>query len=387
MTEEIKNELTSHILPFWKGMKDETHGGYYGYLSEALVLDPKADKGCILHARILWFFSECSRILHDPSLLPYAEHAFWFMKEYLFDRENGGLYWSVTFDGKPADTQKHVYNQAFGIYALSAYYRASGDAKALELALSLYHLIEERMRDAVGYLEAFTREFRPGQNEKLSENGVEAARTMNTLLHVMEAYTELCAASKKEEVRDSLLEVMDILYEKVWDPQKKQLAVFFDKAYHSLIDLWSCGHDIEAAWLIDHAAEVLEDANVKARFAPVSALLAERCLTDAFDGESMPMEVECGIVNESRIWWIQAEAVNGFLNHYRKTKDGRYLDAARAEWTCIKAHFIDKRPGAEWISEFRKDWTSIGKPIAEPWKGPYHNGRMCLLAIEKGDMR
>ena len=46
---------------------------------------------------------------------------------------------------------------------------------------------------------------------------------------------------------------------------------------------------------------------------------------------------------------------------------------------------IDKRPGSEWFWDVNKDGASVsGKPIVEPWKCPYHNGRMCLEVIRRG---
>ena len=192
--EEIQSHLTQKIIPFWSGLKDEKYGGFYGYLGYDLTLNRQAVKGCILNSRILWFFSNACLLLGDDSLLADAKHAYEFLKEHCIDPENGGVYWSLTYDGRPEDTTKHTYNQAFAIYALSSYYDASKDAQALELALSLYQIVEQKCRDAYGYMEAFDIRFAPVENDKLSENGVMAEKTMNTLLHVFEAYTELYRA-------------------------------------------------------------------------------------------------------------------------------------------------------------------------------------------------
>ena len=191
MVNEIKEHLLNGIIPFWKGLRDDEYGGYYGYMGFDLAVDKKYEKGCILNSRILWFFSSAYKVLVDKTLLSEATHAYEFFKKYCIDDEYGGVFWSVSYDGKPLDTTKHTYNQAFTIYGLSAYFDASGDWEALKMAVSLYELIEKKMRDERGYLEAFDREFRPVSNEKLSENGTDAARSMNTLLHVMEGYTEL----------------------------------------------------------------------------------------------------------------------------------------------------------------------------------------------------
>ena len=193
--DEVRKELTEHIIPFWKGLRDEEYGGYYGYLSYELKLNKKAIKGCILNSRILWFFSNAYLLLGDESLLAEARHAYEFMTRFCLDREYGGIFWSLNYDGTVFDSTKHTYNQAFAIYALSSYYDASGDEEALKEAQALQKIIEEKCTDAIGYLEAFKADFSPESNEKLSENGVMAEKTMNTLLHVLEAYTELYRVS------------------------------------------------------------------------------------------------------------------------------------------------------------------------------------------------
>lgn len=196
MLNEIREHLKNGIIPFWEGLKDEEFGGYYGYMDYDLKLDKKFEKGCILNSRILWFFSSVSRIEGFEKEREYADHAYQFLKEKCLDQECGGVFWSVTYDGKPLDTTKHTYNQAFAIYALSSYYDTTGNEEALEIAKGLQKIIEEKCTDEFGYLEAFKRNFQLEENDKLSENGVIAEKTMNTLLHVFEAYTEFYRVTK-----------------------------------------------------------------------------------------------------------------------------------------------------------------------------------------------
>ena len=204
-----KEMLCDKIIPYWKGLRDEEYGGFYGYMDYDLNLDKKAMKGCILNSRICWFFSRAYKVLGDPALLDEAKAAFEFMRDHCFDKENGGIYWSVTYDGKPDDTTKHTYNQAFSIYALSEYYEVSDDPEALLLAYNQYYLIETKMKDEVGYLESLDREFNPVPNDKLSENGVMADRTMNTMLHVLEAYSNRYRVSGDDEVKESLKAIVN----------------------------------------------------------------------------------------------------------------------------------------------------------------------------------
>lgn len=382
-TEEIRQYLTEQMIPFWQSMKDEEYGGYYGWLGYDLVLDKTAVKGCILNSRILWFFSNAYMLLKEESLLKSAHHAYHFLREKCMDREYGGIYWSVRYNGEPEDTTKHTYNQAFAIYALSSYYSASGDKEALQLAKQLFDIVEEHCRDEYGYLEAFSREFTLADNDKLSENGVMAEKTMNTLLHVFEAYTELYRVSGEETVAHQVRYMLDLLADKVYDEEKGRLEVFFDSTWHSLIDLYSYGHDIETAWLIDRGLEILGDAAYVEKLSPITRAITENIYERAYMDHSLVNECENGVVDTTRVWWVQAEAVVGFLNDYEKTGNPKYLEAAKDIWNYIAEYVIDKRVGSEWFWALDVDRHPVEKPIVEPWKCPYHNGRMCIEVIKR----
>ena len=317
MVQEIKEHLCNKIIPFWKRLRDDEHGGYYGYMDFDLNVDRQAVKGCILNSRITWFFANAYTLLKDESLLEEARHGYEFMRDYCLDKENGGIFWSMTYDGKPEDSTKHTYNQAFAIYALSSYYEASGDKEALAMAYDLFHVIEERCTDALGYKEAFNLRFEEVENDKLSENGVIAEKTMNTLLHVFEGYTELYRVDHNPEVRARLEWIMDTFADHMYNPELHRQEVFFDREYHTLIDLHSYGHDIETAWLIDRGVEVLGDRHYEEKMTPITKDLTAQIYKTAFNGHSLHNECERGVVNTSRIWWVQAETVVGFLKGYQ----------------------------------------------------------------------
>ena len=382
---EVSAHLTERLIPFWRRLRDDENGGYYGYMGYDLWVDRQAEKGCILNSRITWFFSRCYTMLRDPALLQEAAHAYRFMREKCFDGQNGGLYWSLTADGRPLDTTKHTYNQAFSIYALSEYYEASGDAEALPLALEQFRLIESRMKDEGGYLEALDCRFRPVSNEKLSENGVMADRTMNTLLHVLEAYVNLYRVSGELEAGRQLARIFGEFAEKIWNPAKQRQEVFFDRDFHSLIDLYSYGHDIETSWLLDEGLAVLGDAGCRERIAPLTDAMVENLLAQAYDGHSLPAECENGVVQEDRVWWVQAETLLGFLNAWQKHPEREdYRQAVFSTWEFIRDYVVDPREGSEWFWKVNRDGSPVeGKPIVEPWKCPYHNGRMCLEVMRR----
>lgn len=385
MLEEVKAHLLNDIIPFWKNLRDDEFGGYYGYMDYDLKVDKKAVKGCILNSRITWFFANAYTLLKDESLLEEAKHGFAFMKEHCMDKENGGIFWSMKYDGTPEDTTKHTYNQAFSIYALSSYYEATHDEEALAMAKELFHIIETKCTDEIGYKEAFDKEFHEVENDKLSENGVIAEKTMNTLLHVFEAYTELYRVAKLPEVKERLEWIMDTFADKVYNPKLHRQEVFFDRNMNTILDLHSYGHDIETAWLMDRGVEVLGEKKYEEKMTPITKDLTAEIYKVAFDGHSLANECEKGVVNVHRIWWVQAETVIGFLNGWQKDPSRtEYLEAAKSEWQFIKDHVMDKRQGSEWFWEVDQSGKPYeGRPIVEPWKCPYHNGRMCFEVIRR----
>ncbi len=385
MVQEAKEHLNSIIIPFWKEMRDDQNGGYYGFMDFNLHLYKKSVKGCILNSRILWFFSTAYRMLKEEDLLGEARHAYRFLTEHCLDQEYGGVYWSLRYDALPYDTTKHTYNQAFAIYALSAYYDATGEDEALRKAMELFELIETRCRDEVGYMEAFDRSFHEIDNDKLSENGVMAHKTMNTLLHVFEAYTELYRVGGDERVAARLRWILDLVADKVYNPALHRQEVFFDKHMNSILDLYSYGHDIEAAWLLDRGVEILGEEAYRSKLLPITKDLTAYTYQMAFDGTAFYNECENGIVDKKRVWWVQAEAVIGFLNGYQAAPEQtRYLEAAKTLWDYIQNYVVDKREGSEWFWALTEDNQPMeDKPIVEPWKCPYHNGRMCLEIIRR----
>lgn len=382
---EFRRELEERIIPFWQKLKDDAHGGFYGYMDIDLNLEKEADKGCILNSRILWFFASAAMCLKDEELLQYADHAYRFLRDHCMDTELGGVYWSVKYDGTVADDTKHTYNQAFAVYALAAYAQATGKQEAIDLAWEIYHTIETKCRDEKGYLEALTRDFQPVSNEKLSDNGIVASRTMNTFLHVFEGYSGLYQATRDERIAARLREMLDMFYAKIYHPQRRRQEVFFNDDYQPILDLHSYGHDIESAWLLDWGCTLMEDKALNAKLIPVLTEMAQNVYEKAYHGNGLFNECENGVNDENRIWWVQAETVVGFMNAWQRNPDKTYfLEAAKEVWQYIQKEIVDDRPGSEWFWLVHPDGTpGRQKEIVGPWKCPYHNGRMCIEMIRR----
>lgn len=389
---ELRQHLTETILPFWMNLTDWERGGWYGYVDKDLDVKKDAHKGCILNSRILWTFSTAARVTGDEKYLEYARHALDFMEKFE-DKERGGVYWSVTAEGNPLDKTKHTYCQAFAIYGLAAYIRAASPEDprrqtALKRALRLFGVIEHDCILSGSYGEAFEPDFSPAGNEKLSDNptlmarGETAFRTMNTLLHVLEAYAEFYRAVPLENVRTAGVTCLERFLKVMYNAPKRRLEVFFDKDYRSLLDMQSYGHDIEASWLMWDAAETLLPENEREPYRQMCLTLAEATHERAFTDHGMENEIVEGIVEHTRVWWVQAETVLGFANAAALCGDPVWLKRAQAQWAYVRQCIVDPRPHAEWYWSTDEHGVPTAKPIVEEWKCPYHNGRMCLRLME-----
>ena len=389
MKNEIKQELIGHIIPFWDSLTDNQNGGFYGYVGYDLGVDKNASKNAVIHSRILWFYANCCLVLKDKRYLKQAGHCYDFIMKHFFDREKEGVYWSVKADGSPDNPMKHVYAQSFMIYALASYYDASGDSAALDTAMELFKLIETLTADKIAYRECFDRDWNPADNHEMSENGIKAEKSMNVVLHLIEAYTELYRVGRDSRVAEKLKDLLALTYDKIYDGSKRQLSVFFDNDMNVLGNIHSYGHDIEASWLIGRALDIAKDAiplELTQDIRRMNRDLVERIDVVAFcedESGGLYYESDGGRVNKKRVWWAQSEGFVGFLNAYRLYGEKRYLDRADRLWGYIKAHVIDRREGGEWYNELDKHDTPVKSlPVVDEWKCPYHNGRMALMALE-----
>lgn len=381
---ELESHLLNHILPFWIKLKDQENGGFYGKVNYDLTIDKEADKGGIAASRFLWSFSSAYRITNKPEYLECAHQAYTFLAEKVYDHEHEGLFWLVDFKGNPVESQKHVYTQSFGVYALSEYYRITKNQDALNLANKIFELMETKGFDKENnaYKEEFDREWNELPNEKLSENGVIAEITTNTHLHVLEAYTNLYKASPTELVKDRLTNLVEIFYKKIYDKDTKFLNVFFDKQWNSLLDIKSFGHDIEASWLIDDALKALslEDERYDKMVIDIAYNIAKAGILE--DG-SLANEQHGEEIDVTKIWWVQAEAIVGFQNAYERTNDEQFLSIIDGLWAYTEKNIVDHREGGEWYWSVEPDGKPTERAVGEPWKTPYHNSRFCLEMIER----
>ncbi|MDQ6421212.1 AGE family epimerase/isomerase [Paenibacillus sp. LHD-117] len=384
----IDSELRGNILDFWmKHAPDEHTGGFHGYVSRELEVQADADRSLVLNTRILWTFSAAYRIYGDQQYLDMARRAYDYVRRYFADREYGGLYWSVTSDGKTSSDKKQVYGQAFAIYAFSEYGRATGDEEALNEAIELYRVLERHAYDPVnrGYVEALARDWTETDDNSLSSKDLNTKKSMNTHLHVLEAYTNLYRVWPSEELRGKLKELVEVTIRHIVDPVTAHFLLFFDMEWNSQSNHISYGHDIEGSWLLHEAAEALGDSELLAEAKSVAVRMAEATYLEGVDADGGLFNEAGpeGLTDDAKDWWPQAEAVVGFYNAYQLTDEARYRDAALASWHFIETYLVDRKFG-EWFWSVTRDGNPSDNPQKiSAWKCPYHNGRACFELLER----
>jgi len=384
--DELKICLEGNILPFWMSRMTDPRGGFYGEITGRDILVEDAPKGAILNARILWSFSAAFRIIGKKEYLTMAERAKRAIIDNFYDKEFGGVFWSLNPDGTPLDTKKQIYAIGFAIYGLSEFALATGDPEALEYAIRLYEDIENHSYDAVndGYFEAFTREWGQLEDMRLSDKDENLCKTMNTHLHIIEPYANLLRVWKDPRLEKSVRRLLSIFLNRIINRNTGHLQLFFDEKWQPSNDAVSYGHDIEASWLLHEAAMAIGDKSVLSEVEPWVIRMAEAASEGFRPGQGMIYEkLPDGSIDGDRHWWVQAETVVGYFNIWQHFRKADALEKSISCWEFIKSHLVDYENG-EWHWSIRADGSAnLDEDKAGFWKCPYHDSRMCLEIIER----
>ncbi|MBE9583517.1 AGE family epimerase/isomerase [Mucilaginibacter sp. JRF] len=379
----------ANILNFWSNHAvDDINGGFIGRVDHQNISYPDAPKGSVMYARILWSYSAAYQLQADDKYLEMANRAYQYILDYFIDREHGGIYWTVDYQGNPLDTKKQVYANAFVIYALAEYYKAVNNDEVKQQAIELYHLLVEKSYDTInsGYFEAYTRDWQPIADLRLSAKDANEQKSMNTHLHVLEAYANLYTIWPDAGLRQQIVGLLNNFSEHIIDAESGHLVLFFDEYWNRRSTTISYGHDIEAAWLLLEAAEIIEDEQLTVEFKDLAIKMADAALEgiDTVDGGLWYEfdDTHGGLIKEKH-WWVQAEAMVGYLNAWQLTDEWKYADISLKLWGFVQAHIIDKQRG-EWVWGIYADGSLMAhEDKVGIWKCPYHNSRTCIEVYKR----
>ncbi len=387
LKQELGQELNENILNYWvKNVYDAKKETFYGRITLDGKPDQMHNKSAVLITRILWTFSAAYRKFPKPEYKQMADEAYRIITTDFWDKENGGVFWEINSKNEPADTKKQFYALAFTIYATTEYYLAFNNEQAKQLAVSLYFIIEAYSYNPSnkGYIDVLSKEWHHSSGMRLSDKEIPDTMTMNTHLHVLEAYTNLFRVWPENELKQKLENLLRLFLDKIIDKNSWHFNLFFDKNWKNMGDVDSYGHDIEGTWLLYEAAEVLGDQSILKEVEEVAVKMAEVTIKEGFASlhNGLLYEKEDNHLIEEFHWWPQAEAVIGFFNLWQITKEKKYLNRAINSWEFIKKYIIDKEDG-EWFWGLDKDLQPLNIEKVNGWKAPYHNGRMCLELIHR----
>lgn len=387
--QEYKFEVTQeleNILDYWKKYTvDNEFGGFYGQINDKDEVVPQAEKGLVLNARILWTFSAAYGKNPKLEYLEIAHRAYQYLQDFFRDKTHGGLYWSVNYQGLPLNTRKQIYGQAFTIYGLSEYYKISQNKEALDWAIELFKIIEKNSLDTIygGYLEALAEDWQPIQDLKLSEKDANEKKSMNTHLHIVEAYANLKSVYENERLNNSLEQVLNVFLKHIVDTKTGHQVLFFDDDWSIKSDIISYGHDIEASWLLYEAAHQISNEQIIQKAHELAIKMTDAVQIGLSEDGGLAYESEGEHHDTDKHWWVQAEAMVGYLNAYQLSKNDKYLKQSIKSWEFIKKFLITSSGEWLWATQGTENIPMPNQDKAGFWKCPYHNARACMEVIAR----
>lgn len=391
--QEFDNELRN-IASWWTDtIWDTETDSIYGEIDHQGKVNENANKGIILYSRALWFFSETAKVTGDTLLKEKADKLYLYINKYFVDHNHGGVFWEIDAKGNVVNTRKQTFAQAFTLYAYSAYYALTNKPEVLSTAQALFTLIEDRTADTEngGHLAAFAENWQPLENMAIDGGDIDAPKTLDTELHILEAYTALYNAAPSQTLSDAIKHSIALFDAYFIDQQSDRLRTHLSKDWQDQSQVMIYGHLFECAWLIWEGVCAVNsenaDHNKDQYWQTIITGLIEQGLENAdaqhgniFDNKNLATNR----INIQSVWWVQAEALIAYLMQYHLTKQEKFGKAAERLWDWIKTHHIDDKSGEynEWHAVINPDLQADNVPKAFMWKGPYHNGRAMLKACQ-----
>ncbi|HEA29483.1 MAG TPA: N-acylglucosamine 2-epimerase [Leeuwenhoekiella sp.] len=415
LIKSLEKAAHDELLNKWYPLAvDQEDGGFYSDITYDFKLGENQDKMIVTQARHVWVNSVAAmRYSRERTYLNYATHGFEFLRDKMWDKKNGGFYTLVTKKGEriPRENEeKTAYGNAFAIYGLSAYYEASGNEEALDLAKKTFHWLEEHSHDSIykGYYQSLALDGTPIQRTADFPSTSEAGyKDQNSSIHLLEAMTELyhvwpdtLVKTRLEElfflVRDTIVNedhYMNLFFTKDWKPVTFNTTSRENIKKHYYLDHVSFGHDVETAYLLLEASEALGRTDTETTL-KIGKDMVDHSLATGFDtdlggfydgGYYFEGKQELEIVNDDKNWWSQAEGLNTLLlmQSYFPQDDLDYQTYFDKLWMYVQTYFMDAEHGGwyEWGIDKRPETKTALK--GQIWKATYHNFRALINCIDQ----
>ncbi len=407
--QEAFHHLTKELLPFWESRcVDHENGGYITHFDKDGNDSGEDEKSLIAQSRTVYTFSSAHRAGYgDGRFADIARHGVDFLLNKMWDEEHGGFYWLMDRKGEVVIDEKIVYGHSFAIYSLAEYTLATGDPRGLEYAEKAFDLLQKYGVDTYygGYFEMFHRDW------TLKGSGAAGGdrKTLDAHMHLMEAFTTLYEASGKEIHRRKLLEIIELLVNKImhpdygtgipqfWADWRVAPQIKFDIIWgwdrfsedgqkSAAEDNTSYGHNVEFAWLLMHALDVL--GIPYDNYQKQLHQSFDHALAHGIDWEYGGVYVEGShageVYDREKEFWQQAEVLIGMLDAYRIYDDEKYLQAYDATHRFVFDKMIAHEVG-EWKPLLTRQGEPIWTHMSHSWKVNYHSVRAMVQSIVRLD--
>lgn len=416
LANEMENSLKNELLkPWYPRSIDTLYGGFITAFTYDFQLAENQDKMIVTQARHVWTNSKASEQYPDVKYFKdAAKHGFYFLRDVMWDKTYGGFYTLTDRSGKVKSTNKEAYGNAFGIYALAAYYHASGDAAALDLAILAFQWLDKHAHDGEhkGYFQHLQRDGTPVKRDaNVASTSPLGYKDQNSSIHLLEAFTELYGVWKDDLLRKRLQEML-FLVRDVMMTKKGYLQLFFYPDWspvsfrdsteasilqHRYLDHVSFGHDVETAYLMLEASHVLGLKNDTATLR-IAKLAVDHALKNGWDNEAGGFYDEgyyfgnkerITIIKDSKNWWAQAEGLNTLLlmADTFSNDNNQYFRKFLSLWKYVQAYLIDHKYGDWYEGGLDKEPGKATVQKGHIWKATYHQYRgleNCVKRLKAG---
>ena len=399
--------IAESLLPFWLDRSpDPAYGGFLAHFDSNGKPTGETTKTFLSQIRMLYTLSSAHRAGYGGGrCAALAEMGARFLMDHYWDKAHGGWYWIADRLGNPTNTSKVGYGHTFGIYAFSEYFLATGDPLGRSAADATYQVVCEHMVDTRhgGFLELMQEDWQPESPGRFGGD----RKSLDVHMHMMEALTTYYEMTGNPTHRRRLLEIIDLILSRMLRPGSGTGYSQFSFDFHPLpaiifattwgrdaapddgaahpLDTTSYGHNVELAWLLMRAADILHQE--RTAYASVLRNMCDHCLRYGIDREYGGVYCEgpdqAPTSHTQKQFWQQGEVLIGMLDAYLLFGDEQYWTAFRLVWDFIFAHFVNMEGGGEWYERVDRQGNVIDSALGHGWKVNYHTVRSMIQTINR----